>query len=306
MGIAIISPSRSTEIWEKEIIGIDNQIDIQVYPDIERFEDVTVVLLWNHPKGYLTKFPNLKLVCSMGAGVDHILADETIPENLPITRIVDPKLTFSMSNFVIMGVLNYHRQWTRYQMQQLERKWDMSKPEIPVHVGVLGVGELGGDLINKLQALGLEVSGYGNSPKNGLSYSYYYGDQLQDFLNQCNLIVCLLPLTSHTTKFLNKAFFQKCKAGTYLINVARGKHLEEKDLVEALDKGLLSGALLDVFSEEPLPEDHPFWSHEKIQVTPHIASVTNPKAAVPQIVKNYHNILNQQPLINQIDRKRGY
>ncbi|MCH7401926.1 2-hydroxyacid dehydrogenase [Belliella kenyensis] len=306
MGIVIISPNRSTDVWESEIRKIDPNIDIQVFPNIERYEDVSVALLWNHPTGLLSKFPNLKLICSMGAGVDHILADDTISDNLPITRIVDPKLTFSMSNFVIMGVLNYHRQWPRYQKQQVEQKWDMSQPEIPIHIGVLGVGELGGDLIRKLQALDLKVAGYGNSVKEGLSYPYYHGGQLQDFLDQINVIVCLLPLTPDTEKFLNKDFFLKCKKGTYLINVARGKHLVEADLIDALDQGQLSGALLDVFLEEPLPQQHPFWRHDKIQVTPHIASVTNPKAAVPQIVNNYHNILNQQPLTNQIDRARGY
>ncbi len=306
MGLAIISPGRNPDIWIENIKLLDDSIDIQVYPNIERIEDVTAVMLWNHPKGLLSDFPNLKLICSMGAGVDHILSDEAIPEHLPITRIIDEKLTFSMTNYVVMGILNYHRQFVRYQNQQAKKIWDMSTPELDISVGVLGVGELGGDVIKKLHFMGLKVSGYGNSPKQGLTYPYFYGEQLNEFLKHVNIIVCLLPLTAKTENFLNKEFFDLCQRGTYIINVARGKHLDEQALMAAIHSEQLSGALLDVFQEEPLPENHPFWTENKIMITPHIASVTNPAAAAPQIVENYKRLLNHQPLLNQIERSKGY
>ncbi|MFD2035895.1 2-hydroxyacid dehydrogenase [Belliella marina] len=306
MGIAIISPNRNPQVWIQNIKKLDDSIDIQVYPEISRKDDVEVVLLWQHPKGILKEFPNLKLICSMGAGVDHILSDDTIDPKLPITRIVDEKLTFSMTNYCIMGVLNYHRQTERYKQQQKAKKWDMTDPEKDVHVGVLGVGELGGDVIEKLQSLNIKVSGYGNSEKSGLSFPYYFGDQLDTFLNEVNIIVCLLPLTSQTENFLNIDFFRKCTKGTYIINVARGKHLVEEDLLEAIREGQISGALLDVFRTEPLPVGHAFWDEEKITITPHIASVTNPDAAAPQIVENYHRLLNNQLLKNSINRLKGY
>lgn len=306
MQIAIISPGRNPEIWIKIINQIDKNIEIQVYPNISNRDKISTVMLWNHPKGILNEFPNLKLICSMGAGVDHILSDESIDRKIPITRIVDDKLTFSMTNYCIMGILNHHRRIFHFSNLQNLKDWDMTDPEVDIRVGVLGVGELGGDVIEKLQFMNFNVFGYGNSPKTNTSYPYFFGDQLYDFLQKVNILVCLLPLTPKTENFLNLEFFRKCKKGTYLINVARGSHLAEDDLLTAIDEGSISGALLDVFKNEPLPVDHPFWDNKNITLTPHIASVTNPQAAAPQIVENHINILNNKPLINQIDRERGY
>jgi len=306
MSLAIVSPNRDIKPWLKILEKDSPEIPLEIYPDIVDPEDVEAAMVWQHPPGALVQFPNLRLICSMGAGVDHILNDKTIGEHIPITRIVDPRLTFSMTNYVVMGVLNFHRQINRYIKDKKERNWDMSNPEIPIKVGVLGVGELGGDVLDKLAGMGIEVCGYGNNPKGNFRHSYYYGDQLHDFLNECNVLVCLLPLTEKTAGFLNIDLFRKCKKGTYLINVARGKHLVEEDLLVALDEGCLSGALLDVFHKEPLPKDHPFWYHDKITITPHIASITNPAAAAPQIIENYRNLKQGKKLINQIDRKKGY
>lgn len=306
MSLAIISPGRDASVWIENFKKLDPSIDIQVYPDISSPEKVEAVTLWNHPSGILSDFPNLKLICSMGAGVDHILADESIPADIPITRIIDDKLTISMTNYVVMAVLNHHRQVKRYQSDQLSRVWDMSNPEIPVTVGILGVGELGGDIADKLLNLRFEVIGFGNTPKENLDYEYYFGDQIHKFLSKINILVCMLPLTPETEGILNLEFFKNCQKGTYLINVARGKHLIEEDLLKALDEGYISGAMLDVFQKEPLPVEHPFWKRNEITITPHIASVTNPGAAAPQIIENYHRVQKSQPFINQINRKRGY
>ncbi len=308
MGLAIVAPNKS----EKEIANwiavfneLDPGIDLQVYPEVGRPEDVEVVVLWQHPKGILKRFPHLKLICSMGSGVDHILADY-VPDKVPITRIVDPRLTYSMTNYVVMGVLNFHRQILRYIRDKRSKTWDMSQPEIPITVGVMGVGELGGDALDKLAGLGIPVVGYGNRPKADFRHPYFYGEQLQAFLDKANVLVCLLPLTEKTEGFLNSAFFQKCTPGTYLINVARGKHLVEADLIPAIESGRISGALLDVFQQEPLPPEHPFWTQEQITITPHIASITNYRAAAPQIIENYKNLLQNRPLINQISKTQGY
>lgn len=306
MGIAIISPGRDVSNWKDIFQRLDDAIEVQVYPDIEDKDAVEAVLLWQHPKGILKQYPNLKLICSMGAGVDHILSDKEIPKNIPIVRIVDEKLTFSMTNYTLMGILNYNRQIVRYQQNQKQKIWDMTNPEIEIHVGMLGVGALGGDVVEKLKFMDIPVSGYGKRAKTDLTYPYYHGNQLQEFLDRVNVIVCMLPLTKDTENFLNIDFFKSCKKGSYLINVARGKHLVEEDLLIALEKGYLSGALLDVFRQEPLPEDHPFWHTDGIMITPHIASVTNPEAAAPQIIDNYHRIKNSQPLINTIDPVLGY
>ena len=306
MSLAIISPGRNPKVWIDALTYHHPDIDIQVYPDILRPEAVEMALVWQHPPGFLNTLPNLKLISSLGAGVDHILSDPAVPESMPIVRIVDEKLTWSMTNYVIMGVLNFHRQITRYQNDQKKKVWDMSNPEIPVRVGVMGVGALGGDVLDKLNYLGFPVYGFGFSEKSEFPFPYYSKDQLQEFLNQINVLVCLLPLTPETESILNQDLFRKCTPGTYLINVARGKHLVEEDLIPALEQGQLSGALLDVYRKEPLPEQHPFWNEYRIQLTPHIASVTNPLAASPQIIDNFRRLKANQPLVNLVNRARGY
>lgn len=306
MSLAIISPGRDPKVWIDALKFHQPEIDIQVFPDIQRPEAVEMALLWQHPPGYLSSLPNLKLISSLGAGVDHILSDPAVPESMPIVRIVDEKLTWSMTNYVIMGVLNFHRQLVRYQADQKRKVWDMSNPEIYVKVGVMGVGALGGDVLDKLNYLGFSVSGFGFSEKEEFPYPYFSKEKLEDFLNEINVLVCLLPLTPDTESILNLDFFKKCKPGTYLINVARGKHLVEEDLIPALKKGFLSGALLDVYRTEPLPVNHPFWEDGRIQITPHIASVTNPQAASPQIIENFKRLKMNQPLHNLVNRDRGY
>ncbi|AEL27972.1 2-hydroxyacid dehydrogenase [Cyclobacterium marinum] len=308
MALAIVAPNKTDNelnSWRNIFQELAPEIDLQVYPEIKDKALVEVVVLWQHPKNILKTFPNLKLICSMGSGVDHIMADY-IPKGVPITRIVDPRLTFSMTNYVVMGILNFHRQINRYIVNKRLKKWDMTQPEIPISVGVMGVGELGGDVLDKVHGLGIPCFGYGNSPKTSFRHPYYYGPQLQEFLDKINVVVCLLPLTPKTEGFLNDDLFNKFKPGTYLINVARGKHLVEEDLIPAIESGQVSGALLDVFSKEPLPETHPFWSKDEIMVTPHIASITNYRAAAPQIIANYKNAMENRPLINEVSTVQGY
>lgn len=306
MSLAIICPGKNPHSWIQAIQDLNPDFKIQVYPEITEPEEVEFALVWQHPVGILSTFPNLKLVSSMGAGVDHILSDKSISYDLPIVRIIDDKLTFSMTNYVIMGVLNFHRRLTHFQQNQIRKVWDMSDPEIEVKIGVMGVGALGGDVLEKLSFMGFSVVGYGFSEKENFEYPYFSKDRRGEFLSEVNVLVCLLPLTPETESILNLELFRQCKPGTYLINVARGKHLVEDDLILALDAGFLSGALLDVYSKEPLPETHPFWKDERITLTPHIASVTNPKAAVPQILENINRIRSNQPLVNHVNRSRGY
>jgi glyoxylate/hydroxypyruvate reductase A len=306
MSLAIISPGKNPNAWIKVIQELSSDLKIQVYPDISDPEEVEIAFVWQHPTGILSNFPNLKLISSMGAGVDHIVRDQSISPDIPIVRIVDDKLTWSMTNYVVMAVLNYHRQIVRYKSDQKQKIWDMSSPELDVSIGVMGVGALGFDVIEKLRMMDFSVVGFGFSEKKNLDFPYYSKNQLEQFLKSVNVLVCLLPLTRETENILNLDFFAKCNPGTYLINVARGKHLVEEELITAFDKGYLSGAMLDVYREEPLPTDHPFWEEDRITMTPHIASVTNPQAAAPQLIENIDRIHSNRSLLNLVDRTKGY
>ena len=306
MSLAIISPGKNSTAWIEVIQELDPTLNIQVYPEITNPEEVEVAFLWQHPEGLLSEFPNLKLISSMGAGVDHIFRDKSISPEIPIVRIVDEKLTWSMTNYVVMAVLNYHRQLTRYQADKLTKTWDMSNPELEVTIGVMGVGALGFDVMEKLALMDFPVVGFGFSEKKEFKYPYFSKDNLEGFLKAVNVIVCLLPLTAATENILNAALFSKCNPGTYLINVARGKHVVDEDLIQAIANGQLSGAMLDVYRVEPLPASHPFWNEPKITMTPHIASVTNPKAAAPQLIENIHRIKENRPLLNLVNPIQGY
>ncbi|WP_224998909.1 glyoxylate/hydroxypyruvate reductase A [Cesiribacter sp. SM1] len=313
MSLVIIAPSKNNKAYwqkrlEEELKARGEDVKVEIWPEVENADKVLMAVTWKHPQESLYAYPHLKVVSSMGAGVDHILKDEHLPLHWHIVRIVDEQLTRGMSNYLLAAVLNYHKQMYHYYELQKTHSWGYSEtPEVELQPGILGLGELGTDIALKLKGLGFKVSGYSRTPKDIMGISTYAGeDELETFLQQTNMLICLLPLTKNTRDYLNIEFFRKCKKGTYLINVARGSHLVEEDLITALDQGLLSGATLDVFRQEPLPKEHPFWDHPKVFITPHIASVTNPDAAIPQVAENYVRMLHNKPLLNKIDRTAGY
>jgi len=307
MSILIIAPNRDENIWKKSFIDYDP--DINVFNSKDTFEDDSIdcAVVWNHPQGILKKYKNLKLIYSMGAGVDHIFNDRELPENIPICKIVDDRLSFSMSNYIIMAILNYHRRFYKYQNDKINKVWDQeSNPEINLDIGILGFGILGKDAAKKLKKLNFNVIGYSLNKKEEKKIKLYHGDEIDLFLSKINVLVCTVPYTSDTHSLLNKELFNKLKKPTYLINVSRGKVHVEKDILDAIESTKLTGAFLDVFEKEPLPKDSFIWNHDKIQFTPHIASITNVKAVIPQVVKNYKNLLSGKELINLVDIDKKY
>lgn len=313
MAIVLIAPTKNNlDYWqqamEEEAAKQGLEIPVWIGPEVDQPGQVKMAVVWKHKPESLYQYPNLQLVSSMGAGVDHILQDKNMPEKWKVSRIVDPQLSQSMSNYLLAAVLSYHKRLAEWQAKQQQKEWGYSdEPERPVKVGVLGMGELGSDIAVKLAGLGFPVYGYSNTPKNIKGVESIAGeDKLDSFLQKVNLLICLLPLTTKTRDFLNKDLFKRCSRGTYLINVARGEHLVEEDLLWALDKGYLKGAMLDVFRQEPLPADHPFWEHEAITISPHIASVTHAEAAIPQLIENYRRQQQGAELLNEIDRNKEY
>lgn len=309
MSIAIIYPNRDIDDWVAALHAHDPTLNIDVLPDISDPEQVEFVLCWNHPPDTLRQFPNLKCISSLGAGVNHLLNDLTCPTDIPLVRIVDTELKQSMAEYVMLGALEHFRRIADYRRQQALGQWAVQQiPHISeVGVGIMGFGELGQHVAEKLSTFGFNVCGWCRTPKEIENIPVYAGDdKLAPFLNKAEILVCLLPLTSETENILNARTFSQLPPGALLINAARGAHLVDADLISALDSGQLSGALLDVFREEPLPGQHPFWAHEEITITPHVASATNPESAALQIIDNYHRALKGRPLKNLVERKRGY
>ncbi|WP_439882616.1 2-hydroxyacid dehydrogenase [Pontibacter sp. MBLB2868] len=309
MAMILISQGRDMTPWAEALKEKRPELDLRVYPDDSNKEEVAFALVWNHPLGVFKEFPNLKCISSMGAGVDHIMKDPELPANAAITRVTDENLTRDMADFCVALVMNHLRGLAFYKMQEAAHDW---QPRhylniSDVTIGVMGVGVLGAHVASQLSNLGFKVNGWARSKKMIEGVEIFSGDtMLGDFLATSDILICLLPLTKETTDILNRDTFQKLPKNAFVINVARGAHLVDADLIEMIDTGHLSGASLDVFRQEPLPEEHPFWSHPKINVTPHIASVTEPKAVVSLILENYDRVRNNEHLLNVVSPQKGY
>lgn len=303
----IIAPEAEIKKWSTAFRTHDASIELEVGPDVEDPEKVDVLLLWNHPKGCLAPFTQVQLYYSLGAGVDHLMKDKAQMTNAPICRIVDPLLSFSMSNYILFAVLYYQRRWDKYTLDRKNKVWDHDAiTEREIRVGILGLGTLGTDAALKLNSMGFDVIGYSPSPKTIKGIKTFSEGEIDDFLASCNVLVCTVPYTPQTQGMLSMSLFEKLESPTYLINVARGGVQVEKDLLEALERGYLSGAFLDVFEKEPLPTNSPLWEHPKVQITPHIASITNPHAGVGQILDNTKAFLANRPLQHTVDFEKGY
>ncbi len=306
MEILISAGNWPPQPWVEGLSKSDLVDKVHVWPTEQNLEQVQVLLVWKPlPKGVVDKLPNLRFISSMGAGVEHLLGDPQIPLDLPVARIVDDRLKGDMTNFVMMGVVMHQRDMLQVLSNQKMSKWERHHyPKLKV--GILGLGQLGSHLGKALVNAGFEVSGYSRSQKQIEGIDAFHGDQLAEFLSDLDVLVNLLPVTEHTVGFLNYNLFSQLKQGCYLINVARGAHLNEADLIKALEEQLLSGALLDVFKEEPLPSNHPFWSHPKITITPHIASVTTPSSAMKLVLENCRRLQSGEPFLHLVDLSRGY
>jgi glyoxylate/hydroxypyruvate reductase A len=309
MALLFRSSVDSAARWGGELARLMPRLDIRVWPQIGDPTAIDYALVWRPEPGLLAGLPNLKLILSLGAGVDHIFADPQLPVGVPIVRLVDPYLTAAMSEYVVLQVLRLHRRDLDYQAQQQAGIWrelpQKNAGERPV--GILGFGEIGQDAARKLAHLGFPVSGWGRRERTIAGFATFAGAEgLARLLAQSEILVCLLPLTGETQGILNARSFALLPRGAALVNAGRGGHLVEADLIPALDSGQLSAAALDVFQEEPLPPGHPFWRHPRILVTPHIAGTTNPTTAAPIVLDTIRRFEEGRPLLNQVDPARGY
>ncbi|MEQ8348167.1 MAG: glyoxylate/hydroxypyruvate reductase A [Sneathiellaceae bacterium] len=309
MTLVLITDGMDMRDWQRALLLAAPEIDVRHWPDIGRGEGITFAVAWNPPAGAWAALPDLQAVSSAGAGVDRLLRDPELPPGLPIVRLVDERLASGMAEYVLLHVLRLHRRLAELQAAQAERRWiAFPTPDTPsTTTGVLGLGAIGSDVALKLAALGFRTIGWSRSLKELHGVETFAGlRELPEFLGLCDYCICLLPLTADTTGILDAGTLAQLPRGAHLINAGRGGHLVDADLLAALDSGQVASATLDVFATEPLPPDHPFWRHPKITVTPHNAADTVPSSAAAQIAENYRRLTAGRPLLNLVDRARGY
>jgi len=282
----------------------------------ERFEPAKVqyVASWKHPPGSLAALPNLKVLFSLGAGVDHLLGDPQLP-NVPLVRVVDTDLTNRMSEYVVLHCLMHLRGQRRHDEQQRQKIWfdDRFQPGAhEVRVGIMGLGVLGQDAARKLKVMGFDVAGWSRSPRSLEGMETFWGEAgLDAFLARTDILVCLLPLTEATRGILNRPAFERLArdgrlGGPVVINAGRGGLQVEADILACLDEGVLKAATLDVFEAEPLPPESPLWTHPAVTVTPHNAAMSSPDSIAEQIADQVRAFERGEPLRNIVDPRLQY
>lgn len=309
MKLVIVTPKKDVSSWVKSLKQQESDLKVEVYPEDTEREKTEFILTWSPPETIFKEFPNLKVLASMGAGVNHITKLPNIPKDLVITKVNDPLLRTDMATYVLTQCLSHLRRLPEYFQQQQEQNWNelsYRRPE-DTRVGIMGIGTIGQTVGELLVKNNFQVSGWSHSEKDLEKIKTFAGkDSFPEFLKPLDIVVCLLPLTAKTKGILNKDVFNQLSKNAYLINVARGGHLVEKDLLEALENEQLAGAALDVFSEEPLPKRHPFWKQPKITLTPHTASVTDPKSVSKTVLENLKRLKEGEPLKDTVNLKKGY
>jgi glyoxylate/hydroxypyruvate reductase A len=295
-------------VWARIFAEQAPELDFHVWPEPCDVAAVEYLIAWQPPPDFVGQFPNLKVLFSVGAGVDQLDLSR-VPEHVQVARTVDPGLVGGVAEYVTMSVLALHRNLFDYLRHQASATWRVINvvPASARRVGVMGLGKMGQAVLQALGAFGYQRLGWSRRLEQIPGVTCYAGpESLQPFLSQCDILVCALPLTAETRGILSRAVFAALPRGAALINVGRGGHLDSQALLDALEAGQISAAVLDVVEPEPLPESHPFWRHPRIVVTPHVAGETQPETAAPLILESILRHRRGEPLRDQIDRHEGY
>jgi glyoxylate/hydroxypyruvate reductase A len=309
MGIVIIRQDNKIDSWKAALMGSAPDIPVYSYLEDHAKETIKMALVWKPPLGAFKAYPKLECIASSGAGVDFLFKDKELPSHIPITRVVDEYLAKDMSEHVIALVFSHLKNLYHYKVDQYHKIWkpvDYYRIK-DLRVGIMGLGALGKVLAEDLLKFGFNVQGWAASPKilDGIK-TFAGAEEKKAFLETTQILVCLLPLTKDTFGILNKDLFSQLSKGAHVINVARGGHLVDNELLQMLDNGHLSGASLDVYHNEPLATTHPFWEHPKVHMTPHYASVSDTNSVVPQIIANYRRLESGKKLLNLVSKSKGY
>jgi glyoxylate/hydroxypyruvate reductase len=312
----LIACSSRAEQFAEEIRALDGGLDIRVVPEVGWSEDIEAVLAWQPPAGLLGTLPSLKLIVSVGAGVDSLLADQTVP-NVPLVRFVDPDLTARMAEYMALNVLTHHRRMTEFRELQTQKVWQyLPEPAArEVRVGLMGTGVLGAAAANALKPFCYQLMGWSRTPKALDGVTCFAGAAaLDQFLADTDILAVLLPLTPGTRGILNRELFRKLSRrgrspllpGPVLVNAGRGGLQVDADIVAALNAGELYAASLDVFETEPLPVSSALWAHPRVVVTPHNAAESDPGAIARYTLRQMRAQQAGEPLEHLVDRVRGY
>jgi len=308
MAILYRSDAARGAAWSRYFAEHAPDLDFRVWPDAGNLADIEYLIAWQAPREFIASLPRLKVLFSSGAGVDHV-DFSAVPPHVPLVRMVEPGIINGMVEYVSLAVLALHRDFFDYTAQKAARSWNpIEVPSASARtIGVMGLGSLGCAVLERLASYGFRLRGWNRSQRTIDGVETYTGvEQLWPFLGGCDVLVCLLPLTPETKGILDRELFAALPEGASLINVGRGPHLVDADLLAALNSGRLSRAILDVTEPEPLPVEHPFWTHPRVFITPHVASMTQPETAAPILLDNIRKHQRGEALVGVVDRGRGY
>jgi len=313
----LIACSSRAEQFAEEVRRLDPGLDIRVAPEVGQSPDIDTALVWQPPAGLLRTLPRLGLIVSVGAGVDGLLADPTLPE-VPLVRFVDPDLTARMAEYIALNVLTHHRRMTEFRELQAQKVWKyLPEPAArEVRVGLMGLGVLGAAAANALRTFGYQLRGWSRTPKTlgGGVHGFAGAAQLDGFLADTDILAVLLPLTPDTRGILDRSLLRKLSRrgrsrllpGPVLINAGRGGLQVDADILAALQAGELYAASLDVFETEPLPASSPLWVHPRVVITPHNAAESDPAAIARYTLRQMRAHKAGARLEHVVDRVRGY
>ncbi|USX26938.1 glyoxylate/hydroxypyruvate reductase A [Oxalobacteraceae bacterium OTU3CINTB1] len=310
MRILLHRADGKTEPWIKDFTKFLPEAEFEIWHAGETSQPCDYAVVWSPPEAMLPELAQVKAIFNTGAGVDALLRfGDAIPREVPIIRLGDAGMAVQMAEYVTYSVLRYFRRFDEYEAQARSGLW----APLPQHVksdfpiGVLGMGVLGTRVLEALAPFGFPLRGWSRSEKRIPGVQCYHGsDGLDTFLRGSRVLVCMLPLTPETSNLIDRTNMGKLPAGAFIINVARGAHIAEPDLLSLIKSGHIAAATLDVFRNEPLPAQHPFWQEPRITITPHISALTLRRESVQQIAEKIRKLEKGEPVADIVDRNQGY
>ena len=309
MNIIYYAAGANPEVWLNAFHRYLPDAKIRIWEEGDN-APADYALVWKPPAAMLRGRTDLKAIFNLGAGVDAILQlGDNLPQGVPLIRVDDAGMGVQMAEYVSHAVLRHFRRFDEYDALQADRQWRPLPPhrKEDFSIGILGLGVLGNCTIDGLRSFGFPLLGWSRSAKQIEGVQCFHGDDgLDAFLSQTKVLVLILPLTKETENLMDKAKLAKLKQGAYIVNVARGAHIVEDDLLALIQQGHIAGATLDVFREEPLPPTHPFWNEKRIHITPHISALTVRDESAKQIAHKIAALQRGESVVGVVDQSKGY